>query len=262
MEFETLTLERDGNLAILTFNRPDKLNAMNRQLFSELRSALEEVANDSEVRTVLIAAAGRAFSSGLDITEFSQLAGMDTFGVKRFIRELQEIFELIDEMEKPVVAAIHNMCFGAAMEMSLTCDIRVAAEDAVFSLLEVRYGIIPDLGGCKKLTALVGPGNAKRLIYTADKIAADEAYRIGMVEYLYPVETMLAEARALAKRLSEGPPVTIGLAKKVINRSQYLTPEESFEIDQMAQLLCLASEDFKEAVMAFLQKRPPEYKGR
>jgi enoyl-CoA hydratase len=262
VEFQTLLLEHEDRVAILTLNRPEMLNAMDSMMFLELKQAIDMIAADDEVRVLLIAAAGRAFSSGLDVMEFQKFLHLNTFGMKRMIALLQGFYSDLEALEKPVLAAIHNMCYGGAMELILACDIRFAAEDAVFGLLEVRFNIIPDLGGCKKLAQLVGPGRAKEIIFTCDNVPAAEAYRIGLVEHLTPVDRVKEEALALAKRLAEGPPLALGLAKKVVNRSLDSTVENAYEFDQLAQTICVTSEDFQEAVNAFMQQRKPDFKGR
>ncbi len=261
MDFETLKLEVEDRVAVLTLNRPKTMNAMNTMMFAELKSAIDTIKMDPEMQAVLLAGEGSAFSSGLDVAEFQTLRDLTTAGIKNAVRMLQDIFAQVENLEKPVIAAIQGPCFGAAMELCLTSDIRFAAGDAVFGLLEMKFGIIPDLGGCKKLARLVGPGRAKELIYTGGTVHAQEAYRIGMIEHLTPVGEALDQAMVLAKRLAAGPALALGLAKRVINRSLDATVEECFELDQLAQTICVRSDDFQEAVNAFTQKRKPEFKG-
>ncbi len=261
MDYETLKFEVEDRVAVITLNRPQIMNAINAQMFAELKAALETVKNDPEMRAILFAGEGNLFSSGLDVAEFQRLPELTTSGIKGMVCMLQDIFSEVENLEKPVIAAIQGLCFGAAMELCLTSDIRFAAEDAVFGLLEMKFGIIPDLGGIKKLTRLMGPGLAKELIFTGDTISAPEAYRVGMIEHLTPVGEAKEQAMVLAKRLAAGPTLALGLAKKVTNRSLDATVEECFELDQLAQTICVRSEDFQEAVNAFMQKRKPEFKG-
>ena len=148
------------------------------------------------------------------------------------------------------------------MEIMLACDIRIASEDAKFNLMEIKFGIIPDLGACKRLARLVGNGYAKELIFTGDTVEASEAYRMGMVEHLYPKDQVLPEAMKLAKRLADGPILGIALAKQVINRCWDSDPETALEFEAIAQTLCLVSEDHKEAIQAVMENRKPDYKGR
>jgi len=261
VNFQTLKLEVEDRVAVLTLNRPGTMNAMNAMMFAELKSAIDIIKTDPEMRAVLLVGEGNVFSSGLDVAEFQRLPDMTAAAIKNMVAMLQGIFAEVESLEKPVIAAIHNLCFGAAMELCLACDIRFAAEDAVFGLLEMKFSIIPDLGGCKKLARLVGPGWAKELIFTGDTINAQEAYRAGMVEHLTPVGEVKDQAMVLAKRLAAGPTLALGLAKRVINRSLDATAEECFELDQLAQTICVRSDDFQEAVNAFMQKRKPEFTG-
>ncbi len=261
MDYEMIKFEVEDRVAVITLNRPQIMNAINAQMFAELKMALETVKNDPEMRAVLFTGEGTVFSSGLDVAEFQRLPDLTTSGIKGLVRMLQDIFAEVENLEKPVLCAIQGLCFGAAMELCLTSDIRFAAEDAVFGLLEMKFGIIPDLGGIKKLTRLMGPGLTKELVFTGDTISAPEAYRVGMIEHLTPVGEAKEQAMVLAKRLADGPTLAIGLAKKVTNRSLDSTVEECFELDQLAQTICVRSEDFKEAVNAFMQKRKPEFKG-
>lgn len=261
MDYEMIKFEVEDRVAVITLNRPQIMNAINAQMFAELKMALETVKNDPEMRAVLFTGEGDVFSSGLDVAEFQRLPDLTTSGIKGLVRMLQDIFAEVENLEKPVIAAIQGLCFGAAMELCLTSDIRFAAEDAVFGLLEMKFGIIPDLGGIKKLTRLMGPGLTKELVFTGDTITAAEGYRVGMIEHLTPVGEAKEQAMVLAKRLADGPTLAIGLAKKVTNRSLDSTVEECFELDQLAQTICVRSSDFKEAVDAFMQKRKPEFKG-
>ncbi len=261
MNFETLKLEVHDRVAVLTLNRPEIMNAINSKMFLELKAAFDIIRMDPEMRSVLICGEGGVFSSGLDVSEFQQLHSLTTLGIKNTVALLQDVMAAIENLEKPVIAAIHNLCFGAAMELCLTSDIRFASEDAVFGLLEMKFGIIPDLGGNKKLLRLIGPGRTKELVFTGDTIDAREAYRIGIIEHLTPVGEVIEQAMALAKRFADGPTLALGLAKKVINRSIEASSEEAFELDQMAQTICVRSDDFQEAVNAFMQKRKPEFKG-
>jgi enoyl-CoA hydratase len=161
-----------------------------------------------------------------------------------------------------VIAAVNGLAFGGATEIILACDIRIASDDAKFNLMEIKFGIIPDLGACKRLARLVGNGRAKEIIFTGDTIDADEAYRIGMVEHVYPKDQVLPEAIKLAQRLADGPILGIALAKQVISRCWDSDPETALEFEAIAQTLCLVSEDHQEAIKAIAENRKPQYKGR
>ena len=262
MAYETLKIEKDEGVAVLYLNRPDVHNAMNQTMFAELGMAAKELQNDPDVRAVVMTGAGKSFSSGLDLGSFVGLAQLTALQIHSFLKEAQGTFLAYEMMNKPVIAAVHGLAFGGAMEIMLACDIRIAADDAVFNLMEMKFGIIPDLGACKRLARLVGNGYAKEIIFTGDNIEATEAHRIGMIEHIYPKDEVLPEAMKLAKKLAQGPILGIALAKQVISRCWDSDPETALEFEAIAQTLCLVSEDHKEAIMAVAENRKPEFKGR
>ncbi len=261
MAYETLKIEREGGVAVLYLNRPDVHNAMNQTMFAELGIAAKELQNDPEVRAVVMTGAGKSFSSGLDLASFAGLAQLTAMQIHAFLKEAQGTFLAYEMMDKPVIAAVNGLAFGGAMEIMLACDLRIAADDATFNLMEIKFGIIPDLGACKRLARLVGNGYAKELIFTGDTIDAVEAHRIGMIEHIYPRDDVLPEAMKLAGRLAEGPTLGIALAKQVISRCWDSDPETALEFEAIAQTLCLVSEDHKEAIQAVVENRKPKYKG-
>jgi enoyl-CoA hydratase/carnithine racemase len=262
MAYETLSIEKKDGVAVLTLNRPDTHNAMNHTMFLELGTAARELQNDQEVRAVVMTGAGKSFSSGLDLGSFAGLAQFTALQIHAFLKETQGTFLAYEMMNKPVIAAVNGLAFGGATEIMLACDIRIASEDAKFNLMEIKFGIIPDLGACKRLARLVGNGNAKKIIFTGDTIDAAEAYRIGMVEQVCPKEQVLPEALKLAQRLADGPVLGIAMAKQVIARSWDSDPETALEFEAIAQTLCLVSEDHKESIQALAENRKPKYTGR
>ena len=262
MAYETLALEKKDGVCVLTLNRPEVHNAMNHAMFLELGEAAKELQNDPEVRAVVMTGAGKSFSSGLDLGSFAGLGQLTALQIHSFLKAVQGTYMAYETMDKPVIAAVNGLAFGGAMEIMLACDIRIASEEATFNIMEIRFGIIPDLGACKRLARQVGLGNAKELIFTGDTIGAAEAYRLGLVEHVYPSEEVLPKALELAKRLAEGPILGIAMAKQVINRSWDSDPETALEFEAIAQTLCLVSEDHQESIKALAERRKPEYKGR
>ncbi|MDY6795396.1 MAG: enoyl-CoA hydratase/isomerase family protein [Actinomycetota bacterium] len=262
MEYETLTIENKEGVGVLTLNRPETHNAMNHAMFLELGKAAEELNNDSEVRSVVLTGAGTSFSSGLDLSSFAGLGKLTPLQIHSFLKFVQGVFLAYEMMDKPVVAAVNGLAFGGAMELMLACDTRFVSDDASFGLLEIKFGIIPDLGACKRLARQVGNGYAKELIFTGDTISAEEAHRIGMVEHVYPKDQVLSEAMRLAARLAEGPILGIAMCKQVVNRAWDSDPETALEFEAIAQTLCLNSEDHKEAVQAFMDGRKAKFEGR
>ncbi|MEJ5185883.1 MAG: enoyl-CoA hydratase/isomerase family protein [Candidatus Geothermincolales bacterium] len=261
MGYTTIKLEREGNVALLILNRHEVHNAMDQAMFLELKSAAGELSLDPEVRAVVITGEGPSFSSGLDLGSFQGLDKLTRRHFYALLKELQGAFLAYETMAKPVIAAVNGLAYGAGTELALACDIRFASENASFGLLEIKFGIIPDLGACRRLARLVGPGYARELIYTGDVIDAREAHRIGLVEHLCPGDRVLDEALGLARRLADGPPLAIGMAKQAILRGLDADPETALEFEAMAQTLCLYSEDHREAVRSFLEKRKPDYRG-
>lgn len=261
MGYETLKVENDQYVTTVTLNRPDNLNAMNTQMFLELSQVFNHLRGDPDTRAVVLNGSGRAFSSGLDVSLFQSMEGQTLVEFKLFLEQLQGIFRSLETMDKPVISAIHGLCLGGGTELVLASDIRFAAEGSSFSLLEMRFGIIPDLGGCKRMARLIGPGHAKELIFTADIINAERAYEIGLVEHLVPEDQVLEQAMGLARRLAEGPFMAIGIAKRVIDRAWDVDSETALQMESLAQTLLMNSKDFREAVSAFMEKRKPVYRG-
>lgn len=261
MAYETLAMEINDGVCVLTLNRPDVHNAMSPTMFTELGMAAKELQNNQEVRVVVLTGAGKSFSSGLDLGGFLGLAQLTALQMHAFLKEVQSTFLAYEMMDKPVLAALNGLAYGAGMEIMLACDIRIAAEDARFNLMEIKFGIIPDLGGCKRLARLVGNGYAKEMIFTGKTVDAAEAYRIGMVEHIYPIDEVLPEAMKLARKLAEGPILGIAMAKQVINRCWNADSETALEFEAIAQTLCLMSQDHKESIQAIVDNRKPEYKG-
>lgn len=261
MAYETLRLEKKEGVAVLTLNRPEVHNAMNQAMFLELGTASRELRNDPEVRAVVLTGAGGSFSSGLDLSSFAGLGELTALQIHSFLKEVQGVFLAYEMMDKPVIAAVNGLAFGGAMELVLACDIRFASTEAKFNLMEMKFGIIPDLGACKRLARSIGLGHAKELIFTGKTIDAQEAHRLGVVEHLLPPDRVLDGAVGLARELAEGPVLGIAMAKQVINRCWDSDPETALEFEAIAQTLCLVSEDHREAVKAALEGRKPTFRG-
>ncbi len=261
MAFETIKLEREDMVSVVTLNRPDSLNSINMTMFREIEEVFSQLRNDPETRAIVLTGEGRAFSSGLDVMSFQNLINQPAMAFRNMLESLQNAYRSLDNIEKPIIAAIKGPCIGGALELALYCDVRIAAEGSRFGMLEIRYAIIPDLGGCKKLARQVGVGHAKELIMTGDIIDAERAREIGLIEHLVPESELMERTMELAHKLARGPILTIGLAKKVINRSWDLDTESALLMDTLAQHICVKSKDFQEAVLAFLEKRPGNYSG-
>jgi len=256
--YETLLVERRGRVAVITINRPQKLNALNIQTRAEGAAALEELREDESVRVVVITGAGeKAFVAGADIGEFEGRTAVS----QRDVMTARSLFTAVDTFPKPVIAMINGFCLGGGCELALSCDIRVASETARFGQPEINLGIIPGGGGTQRLTRLVGEGKAMELILTGDMIDAQHAYNLGLVNLVVPAADLEAKTLELANRIAEKSPVALRMAKEAVKTAARSSLDEGLrrEIDLFA--LTFSSEDKDEGVRAFLEKRKPDFKG-
>jgi enoyl-CoA hydratase len=246
-------------VAILTVNRPDKLNALNDQVRVDLLAALAQIEGDDSVGVVVITGAGeKSFIAGADIGEF---AGRSPFDQREAMRS-PRIFDVMASFPKPVIAMINGFCLGGGCELASSCDLRIASEKARFGQPEINLGLIPGGGGTQRLPRLVGLGHAMRLILTGDMIGAAEAKEIGLVEMVVPHEELRAKTLELAGKIASKSPLTLRVAKEAVRASQKLAIEEGIAYERDLFCLCFSTEDKEEGVAAFLGKRPAEWKGR
>ena len=267
---ETLIFERRGPIGWLRLNRPAKLNAQTPAMWTELRAIGRELGRDAELRCLVVTGEGRSFSSGIDLGALMNPAGLAGAGrltatgsddpLAAMIREGQEAFTWIAEAPFASVAAVRGHALGAGLQLALACEVRIVAREAQLGPLEFRYGLLPDLGGTAWLPRLVGPAKAKELVFTAARIDADEALRIGLANRVVDEPELDATVRALAETLAAQPPLALAHAKRAIDAFQ--DPARSLELAAQGQAVCLRSEDFIEAGRAFVEKRAPVYRGR
>jgi enoyl-CoA hydratase/carnithine racemase len=265
---EVVRVEIDDRVAIVTLNRPDKLNAVSREVFDGLAEAGERVGNEPDVRAVLIRGEGRAFCSGLDLASL-QGSGEARSGAapsadgngQAVPRDVQAGWRIWQQIDKPVVAAVQGYALGAGFQLALAADIRFAAEDAVMSVFEITYGLVPDLGGTQFLPPIVGPAKAKELIWTAKRLTAAEALELGLVNRVVPLGALQEEALAFARDLASRPPLPIAFTKRIVNQAGRLTLEEGMRKEIEAQATCITSNDMREAVSAAFEKRQGTYTG-
>ena len=246
-----------GHRADLVLHRADVLNAMNWAVFDAIAAAVDEIAADEDVRVVVVSGEGRSFSSGIDTSTFGDLTG--TPGER--ITRAQAGGRRLAALPIPTIAKVHGHALGAGLQLALMCDVRVVAEDASLGLLEGRYGIIPDLGGTQRLPLLVGPGWAKKMIWLAERIDGTTAGRIGLAEVVVPADELDATVDDLATRISSAPPLATRQAKRLVELAGTVSLNEGMDEEARSQMTLLASNDFGEAITAFIEKRDPDYTG-
>lgn len=260
MEYKNVILEKDGNIGILYINRPKAMNALNIATIQEIGQAIDEVKMDGEIKALIVTGSGdKAFVAGADIIGFMGLSPEQT---RYYTDEGEQIFRKLDALSKPVIAAVNGFALGGGCELAMACDIRLASEGAVFGLPEVSLGVIPGYGGTQRLPRLIGEGRAKELTFTAGVIDATEAYRIGLVNHVYPLAELMDEAKKLAKKIMKNAPLSVGYAKLAIGQGLQGDLDSGMRIESNFFGLCVATEDMKEGTQAFVEKRKPQFKGQ
>lgn len=258
-ESTTVLDERRGAVAILTLNRPEKRNALNSELRGALLGALDKIASDASVRAIVLTGAGdKAFVAGADIGEFEGRTPVDQY---RAMKQ-PTIFEAMERIAKPVIAAVNGFCLGGGMELALACDIRIASSAAKFGQPEVNLGIIPGGGGTQRLPRIVGLGSAMKMILSGDMVDANEALRIGLVEEVVAPDQLMTRAVALAEMIASKSPVAVMAAKEATRAALSMSLAEGMKVETALFQLCFASEDKIEGVRAFMEKRQASFPGR
>lgn len=260
MAYETLLFEKRDGVAFLTINRPEKLNALNQKVMKEIHDCFERLKDDNEVKAVIVTGAGeKAFVAGADINE---LAVQAPLGGRETSLSGQRTLDLIENLGKPVLAAVNGFALGGGCELAMACTLRIASENARLGQPEVKLGIIPGYGGTQRLSRLVGKGRAMELILTGDPVSAQEAYRIGLVNQVVPLKDLMATAEALARKMMANGPVALRLAMEAVNHGMEMTEAEGQFLEATLFGLCCSTDDKNEGTRAFLEKRPPKFVGR
>jgi enoyl-CoA hydratase len=255
-----VTIEASEGIATVTVNRPGKLNALNAGTVAELASVFRQLHDDDDVRGVIVTGAGdKAFVAGADIGELAEMGPLS--GI-RTSRAGQDAFRFLERMPKPVVAAVNGFALGGGLELALACHLRTASRTAKFGLPEVKLGIIPGYGGTVRLPRLVGRGRALELILSGDMIDADEAWRIGLVNRIAAPDELMEQTRQLLGRITANGPVALALAIEAVDRAASTTIEDALILESNMFGLLAATDDMREGMKAFLEKRPAEFKGR
>jgi enoyl-CoA hydratase len=257
---DALRFEVEDGIATVTINRPDKLNALNAATIDELATVVDEIARRDDVRGAIVTGAGaKAFVAGADIGELAQMGPIDGIEVSR---QGQRVFRAIELSRKPIIAAINGFALGGGCELALACHLRLAAESAKFGLPEVKLGIIPGYGGTLRLPRIVGKGRALELILTGEMIDAAEAHRIGLVNRVVPQDELLGAARALMQTILKNGPVALALAIECTTRGREMDLDDGLALESNLFGLLAATEDMREGMGAFLEKRRAEFSGR
>lgn len=249
--------EKDGSIAVVTLNRPDVLNALSPATMAALCDALEALDGDPDVRVIILTGNERAFAAGADVRAMASSSPMDV------VRgDTRSYWQRIRRVSKPLIAAVSGYAYGGGCELAMSCDLIVASETARFAQPEVKVGIMPGAGGTQRLARAVGPYRAMEMVLTGEPIRAAEAHALGLVNRVVPVERTLEEARTLAETIAARPPVAVRLAREAVRHGVETTLREGLEVERRNFTLLFDTHDQKEGMQAFLEKRPPDFRGR
>jgi len=259
-DFENILLEKKNAIAYVTVNRPKVLNALNMATMEDLRRAFHDIKQDSAIRVVIMTGSGeKAFIAGADIGE---LAKNDAVAAKEYTHRGQSVLNLIENLGKPVIACINGFALGGGCEIAMACTMRLASEAAKFGQPEVKLGIIPGYGGTQRLPRLVGKGLAMQLVLAGEMITAQEAHRIGLVNEVVAAADLIPRAEAIAQKIIANAPLAVQWAMEAVNKGMDMSLSEALYLEATLFGLCCATDDKKEGTSAFLEKRPPQFKGK
>lgn len=259
MDFKNLTYEKSDGIGVITLNRPKILNAINDKLLREVSELIDVVKADDEVKAIIITGGNKVFAAGADI---AYMSAIDSLQAEEFMALVGESMDKLANLNKPVIAAIAGLALGGGCELALSCDIRLAAEGAVIGLPEINVGVFPGGGGTQKLTKIVGLGWAKYMIMTGQPVDADTALKIGLVTRVVPVDSLMEEAKKLARDLAGKSAIAMRLVKKCIDYGENVDLPSGLLYEQKTWAFLLGTEDGKEGLKAFIEKRPAVYKGK
>ncbi len=264
MTYTCLLYEVKDGIATLTLNRPERLNALGDTLREDLHDAVTTAAADPEVRVMIVTGAGKGFCAGGDVKAMNEgkARGAARPLMEKVAPGRDRTVLALRDAPKPVIAAVNGAAAGAGMNLALACDVRIASTAAKFAQAFVKRGLHPDWGGTYFLPRVVGTAKACELIFTGEVIDAEEALRLGIVSAVHPPETLMAAAHTLARKIADGPPIAIRLAKRAIYHSLECDLRQALEFETYAQNICFETEDAREGIAAFVEKRPPSFRGR
>jgi enoyl-CoA hydratase/carnithine racemase len=260
LKLENVIYDKKGSIAYVTLNRPKVMNALNKATINELRTAFEDARDDSAVRGGILTGAGeKAFAAGADIAEIANNTAVEA---EEATRRGQALTDLIENLGKPVIAAVNGFALGGGCELAMACSIRIAAESAKFGQPEVKLGVIPGYGGTQRMPRLVGRGRALKLILSGDIIDAAEAYRIGLVDELVPYPQVIERAETVLKKIIANAPLSVKYALEAVNKGLEASVAEGLLIEASLFAVCASTDDKKEGTSAFLEKRAPKFQGK
>jgi enoyl-CoA hydratase/carnithine racemase len=261
--FRTIRIDlSDDGILTITLNRPEKLNAFDEQMIREMRSVVWKANFDEAVRIIVITGAGRAFCSGRDINGLDYENNLETPGYRAYVRANHELFDDIEAIEKPVIAAVNGMCAGGGVEMAVACDFRIASTASKFLLPENQLGVIPASGACSRMIQMIGIGRLKEMVMAALPVDAEEAHRIGLVNRVFAPNALAAETMKFARELLKRAPLAMGMGKHIINMCQNVDTETGRLLERLGQSVLIRTSDNKEGMESFRQKRKARFTGR
>ena len=257
-----LVTDNESGVRTITLNRPEKFNSWNSAMRGEMRSIIEDTGMASDIRAVIITGAGRAFSAGEDVSEMADLTSMGTRGFRAVARGIHSVFDLIESLEVPVIAAVNGVAAGGGFELALSCDFRVITENARFVMPEAKVGLIPGSGGCSRLVHYVGLGRAKELVMLSHSVSSEQAVSLGLATESVPEGQAVAAALKLTEELGAFAPLALGMAKTVLNTCTDVDHETGRRLERMGQSILKTTSDHAEGALAFMEKRAPQWEGR
>lgn len=260
MSYENILVEKEDAVLLITLNRPKAMNALSQALLAELLQALKEAEEDAQIKSIIIAGAEKFFCAGADISEVNKVTS--PFSGYDYSQQFHRAFTEVERCKKPVIAAVRGLVLGGGLELMLSCDFQIVADDARVGVPEVNIGALPAGGGTVKLPRIMGAAKAKEMLLLGDPISGKEAEALGLVNKAVPADQVLAEARSLAAKLARKPPLVLQVIKAVVYNTEGMDLRTALDVEAQGLSILAASEDFVEGTSAFLQKRKPEFKGR
>ena len=262
-DFETIKVSSpEAGILLITLARPEKLNAFDEHMIREIRSVIWKANFDDAIRVVMLTGEGRAFCAGRDIKGLDFENNLETSGYRAYVRANHEMFDDFENLEKPIIAVVNGICAGGGVEMAVASDFRIASSTASFLLPENQLGVIPASGACSRMIQMIGIGRLKEMVMAALPVQAEEAHRIGLVTRVYPPEKLMDGAMDFARHLLKLAPAAMGMGKHIINMCQNVDTETGRLLERLGQSILIKTEDNKEGMKAFLEKRPPHFKGK